>query len=548
MGHRVWYVAPWLVTALVMIPCSVIIGSFVTLEPTVFVETWRHLWQTQLPQLIINTLVLVIGVAFGAFLLGTTLAWTIVMYDFPGKRWLDGGLLLPMAIPGYVIGIVALDHWDYSGAVPSALRAIFGPEAWFPDIRSTWAVIIAMSLVLYPYVYIAARTAFREQSQTYLDLARNMGLNGVQVYWQVGVRLGRPTIMAGMALVIMETLADLGTVSIFAFDTMTTAIYETWFGLFQRQTAIQLSGAVMFVVFLLFYLERISRGRTRHDQVGGRAKPLVVTRLTGRRALLTALYPLGVVAVAFIYPLTTLIVRNVETFHEQTAAQYWDMVQLSFNSASVALLSAVIVVVIAVFVCYAKRILIRNKLVNALTLLGVSGFVLPGTIIALGVMIPLVWIDNHINLISERFFDTTLGLIITGSILGLLIAHTIRFFAVGFYFSDSGLSKITPSMDNAGMALGAHYGRIFRRIHLPLVKNSLMVGGLIVFIDVCKEMAATLVIRPFGFDTLATKIWELSAESYWEDAALPSVFIVLVMLPSVAALIYVSARSRHARA
>ncbi|MEM9522660.1 MAG: ABC transporter permease subunit [Pseudomonadota bacterium] len=235
MEARVWYVAPWIVTALVMIPCSVIVGAFLTLEREVFLETWGHLWETQLPLLIFNTSILVIGVALGTFLLGTTLAWTVVMYDFPGKRLLDGGLLLPMAIPGYVIGIVALDHWDFSGTIPTALRQI---GLGFPQIRSTWAVIMAMSLVLYPYVYIAARTAFREQSQTFPDLARNMGLNKVQVFWQVGIRLGRPTIMAGMALVIMETLADLGTVSIFAFDTMTTAIYETWFGLFQRRTAI----------------------------------------------------------------------------------------------------------------------------------------------------------------------------------------------------------------------------------------------------------------------------------------------------------------------
>ncbi|MEM9522661.1 MAG: hypothetical protein AAF982_01495 [Pseudomonadota bacterium] len=304
----------------------------------------------------------------------------------------------------------------------------------------------------------------------------------------------------------------------------------------------------MLFVFLLFYLERISRGRSKHYQLGGRAKPLVVTKLTGRHALLTALYPFSIVAFAFLYPLVTLIAWNVQKLDEHTARHYRDMLELSFNSASVAFLSALIVVTISIFVCYSRRVLMESRLVNALTMLGVSGFVLPGTVIALGVMIPLVWLDDRINMLSEQVFGTTLGLVLTGSILGLLISHTIRFFAVGFYFSDSGLSKITPSMDSAGMALGAHYGRIFREVHLPLVRNSLLVGVLIVFIDVCKEMAATLVIRSFGFDTLATKIWELSAESYWEDAALPSIFIVLVMLPPVVLLINVSGRTGNAGA
>ena len=545
MPSRIWYAAPWLVAVLVMIPCSVIIGAFITLNPGELVETWGHLWSTQLPQLILNTLTLVIGVAVGSFLLGTSLAWIVVMHDFPGKWWLDGALLLPMAIPGYVIGIVALDHWDYSGTIPTALRSI---ELGFPDIRSSWAVIMAMSLVLYPYIYIAARTAFREQSQTYIDLAKTHGLSSFQTYWQVGIRLGRPTIMAGVALVVMETLADLGTVSIFAFDTMTTAIYETWFGLFQRQTAIQLCGAVMLFVFLLFYVERLTRRRSRHDQLSGKAKPITVTRLKGRVAWLATAYPFAIVAFAFVYPLVTLIVWNVQRLDQQTVRDYWNTTEQAFNSVSIALLAAVIIVAISIFICYSRRILSQSRLVNTLTMLGVSGFVLPGTIIALGVMIPLVWLDNMLNMVSERFFDRTLGLVITGSIAGLLIAHTIRFFAVGFYFTDAGLSKISPSMDNAGQALGASWGRIFRVVHLPLARGSFLVGGLIVFIDVCKEMAATLVIRPFGVDTLATKIWELSAESYWKDAALPSLFIVLVMLPAVILLIKFSARARNASA
>ncbi|MDJ0631258.1 MAG: hypothetical protein QNJ44_23590 [Rhodobacter sp.] len=334
--------------------------------------------------------------------------------------------------------------------------------------------------------------------------------------------------------------------SIFVFGTMTTVIYETWFGLFERQTAIQLCGAMMFFVFILFYIERLSRGRQRHDQLGGKAKPLTVIRLNGRRAWLAASYPFAIVAFAFIYHLTTLLVWNAQSLGQQNARSYWDTAELAFNSASIAILAAVIIVAISVFVCHSRRIMPNNKLVNTLTMLGVSGFVLPGTIIALGVMIHLVWLDDMLNIVSERLFDTTPDLVITGSIAGLLVAHMIRFFAVGYYFSDAGLSKVSPSMDDAGQTMGAHWGRIFWRIHLHLMRGSLMIGGLIVFIDVCKEMAATLVIRTFAFDTLATKIWELSAESYLKDAALPSLFIVLVMLPAVALLIKFSGRARHA--
>jgi len=540
MHHsKLWYLTPFSIVGVVLFPTCVVLSSFIFVEFNQTQEIWQFLWETSLFELVSNTTILLCGVSLITFFLGTSLAWFVVMYQFPGRKFLEAALLLPMAMPGYVIGLVIIDHWDFAGIVPETLRSIFGPNIWLPEIRSTWAVILTMSLVLYPYVFIAARTAFKYQNQTFLDIGKVLGLSQFKIYWQIALPLARPTLFAGMALVIMEILADMGTVSIFSFNTFTIAIYETWQGLFQKEAAMQLAGSLMVFTFFLFFLGTFTQNKIKHHQVCGSRRPLIIKHIRGIKGWLIALYPMTVVTIAFFYSLMALLSWQFK--RTLSDGELFAILSLAFNSVLIAVLSAISVIFLAICVSYSKRVT-NSKTMHYLTQFSVTGFVLPGTIIALGVLIPFVWLDTRINLFTEHYFNYTAGLVLTGSIVGLVLAHTMRFFAIGFFFTDSGLSKISMSLDKAALSLGKKYPSIFKKIHLPLTKNSILVGALIVFIDVTKEMAATLILRPFGFNTLSTKIWELSAESYFQDASLCSLTIICVMAIPVFCLMHLTSK------
>ena len=534
-----WYLIPLGIVLLVLFPTGVVLSSFFHVDLAQTNEIWSFLSETILAELILNTLVLLLGVSTLSFFIGTGLAWVVVMYDFPLKRFIEGGLILPMAMPGYVIGIVALEHWDYAGSVPIFLRSMLGENIWIPDIRSTWCVIVALSLVLYPYMYIAARTAFKYQNQTFLDVGTALGLNKFQLYWKIGLPLARPTLFAGLALVVMETLADMGTVSVFSFTTFTTAIYETWQGLFQKEAATQMAGSLMLFTFALFYLGTLTQRKLKHHQVSGKRRPLRISKITGWRGGMVSILLFSMVSLAFIYPTITIIYWQIQRGLD--LVELMDVVRFGYNSGTIAIFSTILVLLASIYVSYARRIT-DSRVMQIITQISVTGFVLPGTIIALGVLIPFVWIDGKINAIWDFYFNTKVGLFLTSSIVGLVLAHFMRFFAVGFFFTDSGFSKLSHTLDHAAMSLGKTRLIIFLRVHLPLIKNSLIVGALIVFIDVIKEVAATLILRPFGFNTLSTKIWELSTESFFREASLCSMMIVFLMLIPVTGLIIVTGR------
>ena len=525
-----WPVAAGGIALVVAMPILVVLSSLAAPHT----EVWRHLWNTQLPELLANTLALIVGVGVGVAIVGTTLAWLVTMYRFPGRAVFEWLLILPLAMPAYVIGFVFLALFDYAGPVQSWLRQMFGPRLWFPDIASYGGVVLVMTSVLYPYVYMLTRSAFLEQSGTTLEAARALGARPRTVFWRVALPLARPSIVAGILFALMETLADFGTVAIFNYPTFTVAIYRVWFGLFDRLAATQLASVLLCFTLTLYLLERSLRGRARYDQMVGHGRPATPKQLTGWKAWGACGMTGFVVGVAFFLPVAQLIVWT----HTSLGGADYDTryPQFMLNTVLVALLTALVAVVAAVVVAYGLR-LSRSRVVGLCSRIASMGYALPGSVIAVGVLIPLAFLDHTLGVWLQAFWGISVGLVFTGSFLGLIFAYLVRFLAVSMQTIEASLVKVTPSMDMAGRSLGASPWRVLRRVHLPLMQSGLCSAAILVFVDVMKEMPATLLLRPFGYETLAVRVWQLTSEALWEAAALPALTIVVVGILPVLVLV-----------
>lgn len=526
-----WPVAAGAVALLVATPILVVASSLAT--PSV--EVWRHLWETQLGELLWNTLALIVGVGLGVAVVGTGLAWLVTMYRFPGRGLFEWLLILPLAMPAYVIGFVFLALFDYAGPVQGGLRALLGPGVWFPEIASYPGVVLVMTLVLYPYVYMLARAAFLEQSEATLEAARALGAPPRQVFWRAALPLARPSIAAGVTLALMEALADFGTVAIFNYSTFTVAIYRVWFGLFDRQAATELAGLLLVFTLGLYLIERALRGRARFYQRDGGARPAPRTRLRGWRAWAASGLAALVVGVAFVLPVAQLLawVAAGAGYDERYP-------QFLANTLTVAAVTAFVTVVAAVVVAYGVR-LSRGRVVDLLARIASMGYALPGSVIAVGVLALLVWLDHAVGGLLGRL-GAPGGLFLTGSIVGLVFAYLVRFLAVSCQTVEASLVKITPGMDQAARSLGIRPWGVLRRVHLPLLRPGLGTAAILVFVDVMKEMPATLLLRPFGYETLAIRVWQFTSESLWEAAALPALTIVAAGVLPVVVLVRSSAR------
>jgi iron(III) transport system permease protein len=538
--HTAWPLAAGIVACLVAMPLLVVVSSLLT--PSL--DIWRHLWQTQLPALLGNTLALMVGVGGGVTVLGTGLAWLVTMYRFPGRALFEWLLILPLAMPAYVMGFVLLALFDYAGPLQRSLRQVFGRHMWFPDIASYGGVILVLTLVLYPYVYLLARAAFLEQSETTLEAARILGARRSVVFWKVILPLARPSIVVGVTLALMEALADFGTVAILNYATFTRAIYRVWFGLFSREAATELASLLLLFTLTLYFLERSQRGQTRFYQTTGNLRPVVRRQLTGWRAWLASGLVSGVVGVAFLLPVAQLIIWTVRT----TSALDYDTRYPTFllNTLTLAAITAMVTVTAAVVVAYGTR-LSHSRLVGFLGRIASMGYALPGSVIAVGVLVPLAFIDRTIDAFLRATWDYSSGLLLTGSMVGLIFAYVVRFLAVSHQTVEASLSKITPSMDMAARSLGATPGRLLCRVHVPLIRTGLTSAAILVFVDVMKEMPATLLLRPFGYDTLAMRVWQLTSESLWELAALPALTIVAAGMLPVLILTRSSIRPRRVK-
>ncbi|MEE9523091.1 MAG: iron ABC transporter permease [candidate division NC10 bacterium] len=529
-----WPVAAGAVALVVATPILVVVSSILT--PSL--EVWSHLWETQLAELAWNTVALITGVGLGVVVVGTGLAWLVTMYRFPGRGIFEWLLILPLAMPAYVIGFVFLALFDYAGPVQSWLRQVFGPGVWFPDFASYGGVVLVMTLVLYPYVYLLARAAFLEQSETTLEAARALGASRFRAFWKVMVPLARPSIVAGVTLALMEALADFGTVAIYGFDTFTVAIYRIWFGLFDRGAATELASVLLFFTLTLYLLERALRGRARFYQTDGKVRPPTPKRLTGWKAWTASGAASLVVGVALGLPVAQLLYWTV------TALDYDDRYPaFMFNTLTLGAISAILAVGAAVVVAYGLR-LSRNRIVATFGRIANMGYALPGSVIAVGVLAPLAFVDHGLDAFLQATWGISSGLVLTGSMVGLLFAYLVRFLAVSCQTVEASLIKVTPSMDMAARSLGASKGKVLWRVHLPLIRGGLCTAAILVFVDVIKEMPATLLLRPFGYETLAVRIWQLTSESLWEAAALPALTIVAAGILPVLFLARTSARPR----
>lgn len=528
-----WRWATRLLAIGVLIPLVVIGASWLTVDS----EVWGHLAATVLPDLLGNTLLLVAGVAVGTVLLGVSLAWLTSLCEFPGRRWLDWALMLPFAVPAYVLAFVFVGTLDFGGPVQSAIRELFDlPGAWSIEIRNAGGVILVMSLVLYPYVYMLARVAFLGQGQSAFEAARSLGLNPWQAFLRVSLPMARPGIIAGLSLALMEALADFGAVAVFNFDTFTTAIYKAWFGFFDLNSAAQLASLLLGIVLLALLAERHFRARAQFAESGrsGRARRF---QLRGWRAAAATGYALLVFLLAFVAPMAQLLSWAWGSL-DYLDHRYWGLLGHTFVLGS----SAALVTVAGAFVLAFSRKYYPDRLTRAGVRVGTLGYALPGSVLAVGVMISLTWIDQRIADAWLALTGHEPGLLLGGTVIGLLLAYFARFLAVAFGPVESALERIRPSIRDAARSLGAGQWELVRRIYLPMLRPGLFTAALLVLVDVMKEMPATLLLRPFGWDTLAVRIYELTSEGEWERAALPAIALVLVGLLPVILLVRKSAR------
>ncbi|MDN7140611.1 iron ABC transporter permease [Pseudomonas sp. JQ170] len=530
-AQRRWYPLVFVIAALVLLPLSVLLLSWQSID----MQIWSHLLDTQMSRLLGNTLTLIVGVGMGVTVLGVSLAWLTSLCEFPGRRWLDWALMLPFAIPAYVLAFVFVGLLDFSGPVQTLLREWFGPLR-LPRVRSTGGVIIVLVLVFYPYVYLLARTAFMAQGKGLMEAARVLGHSPLQAFWRVAMPMARPAIGAGVALALMETLADFGAVSVFNFDTFTTAIYKTWYGFFSLSSAAQLASLLLLVVMLVLYSERRARGAVRGSNERPRGKALY--HLRGIKALAASGWCLLVFACAFVIPVVQLLVwfwqRGRFDLDERYAA-------LILHTLYLGTMAALITVCVALVLAFARR-QAPTTAIGAGVGLANLGYALPGSVLAVSIMLAFSYLDNHLVVPLSTWLGGAGRPLLLGSLFALLLAYLVRFIAVAYGPLENSLDRIRPSLPEASRSLGVSGPRLFFKVYLPLLVPGALSAALLVFVDVLKEMPATLLMRPFGWDTLAVRVFEMTSEGEWARASLPALTLILVGLLPVIGLIRRSAR------
>ena len=497
-------------------------------------EVWRHLAATVLPNYIANTAVLLALVACGVMSLGVVAAWLIAAYRFPGARVLEWALMLPLAMPAYVMAYAYTDWLQFSGPVQSGLRALTGWQAreyWFPEIRSLGGAAMVLALGLYPYVYLITRTAFRDLSRSAIESGRLAGLSAWGGFWRVALPLARPALAAGTALALMETLADFGTVSYFDLEVFTTGIFKAWLSMGDSIAAAQLSTCLLVFVLAVLALERASRGRAAyHNPAPGKRSP--PPRLRGWAAVLACAACAAPVVLGFLIPAAILVQLALADPQARWGARLLALIGNSFTIAGV---TAALGVLLALTMAYAAR-LSRSGAAAAANRIAALGYAMPGAVIAIGVLVPMGRFDNWLAALLEDAFGMKVGLLVTGTIAALVYACLVRFLAVALQTTEAGLARVTPSMEDAARSLGASPVSALVRVHAPLIAPSLAGAGLLVFVDVLKELPATFALRPFNFDTLAIEAYNLAKDERLAEAAVPSLVIVLVGLVPLLAL------------
>ena len=517
-----WQFSAFLLAGLVLVPICVIVSSIFHPEK----EIWKHLADTVLNTLVVNTIWLTTGVLFLTSILGVSLGWLIGACCFPGRSFFSWALTLPMAIPAYVMAFIFIGVMDFTGPIQSTLRLIPGFENTIFEVRSTPFVVLVISLSLYPYVYLLSRSAFLSQGRALMEAARTLGVTPWQAFWRVMLPMARPWIVTGLTLVLMETLADFGAVSIFNYDTFTTAIYKAWFGFFSLQAAAQLSSILVLFALVLVITEGFYKSQMRFYTNPKSSGTHSRIELTGVGKIAAMLLCSVIVGTAFIIPVIQLIIWVMEMVQSGEFVSYTSQV---FRTLLVGCVAAITTCIAAVILSYVKRQSPTKKNI-LLCKISTIGYALPGTVLAVGIFLPTAWIENILAIFIEWTIGIEVGSLLQGTIFVMLMAYNVRFLAAAFGSVDSSMQGITPSLDEAASISGIKGFSLIRLIHLPLLKKGLLTALILVMVDVVKEMPITLMTRPFGWDTLAVKIYELTSEGEWERAALPGLYLILVSI------------------
>jgi iron(III) transport system permease protein len=521
-----WTAAVAALAAVVALPlATIVVLSFNAPD-----NAWPHLMRTVLPGALADTALLMVGVGLLCLVFGTGAAWLITMYRFPGRAVLDRLLVLPLAMPTYIIAYCYVELLDFSGPVQRLLRASFGWQTardyWFPEVRTLPGAIIVLSAVLYPYVYLSARASFVQQSVCVLEVARTLGRTSRQTFWAVALPLARPALAAGAALALMECLNDLGAVQYLGVQTLTVSVYTTWLQRSSLGGAAQIALVILLVVLALMLVERAARGGSRFHHTTGRYRSIPFSDLEGWRRYAAAAFCCLPVLAGFVAPFAVLLAQASVHVSDALAVGFWRAVR---NSVSIALVAAVVTVLIGLVLAYARR-LVPGAFVRTAVRAAGLGYALPGTVLALGLLIPLAALDNRIDALARDLLGISTGLLLSGSLFVIVLAYAIRFLAVSIGALDAGFERLSPNLDAAARTLGETTLSALWRVHMPLLLPALGAAALLVFVDAMKELPATLLLRPFNFETLATHVYSYAALEMFDQTALGALTIVLIGL------------------
>lgn len=534
-----WTLGVLIIAGLIATPVLGILATVFTDQG----EVWKHLAETVLGTYLLNSFLLMIGVGIGVLVIGTGTAWLVTMCQFPGRKILEWALLLPLAAPAYVLAYAYTDFLEAGGIVQTTIRNMFNleyGEYWFPPIRSVPGAIAMLILTLYPYVYLLTRVAFLEQSTCTLEASRSLGCNPWQSFLKIALPLARPAIAAGTALALMETLNDFGTVKYFSVDTFTTGIYRTWFGMGERVAATQLAAALLIFILILFWLERGSRQKAKYYESVSRFRPLPGYELKGLRGILSLIFCLFPVGFGFILPggiLANMMLRNLS---EALDERFWEF---ALNTFIVASLASILAAILAVIIAYGVR-LHPSFFMKLSTRIAAMGYAIPGAAIAVGILIPIGAFDNALDEWMYTNFNISTGLLLSGTIAALIFAYLVRFLAVALGSVESSLTKIKPNLDEASRSLGISPTGTLLKVHVPLMGGGFLTAIMLVFVDTVKELPATLIIRPFNFDTLAVQAYQLASDERLAAASGAALAVVLVGMIPVVFLSWKIAQSR----
>jgi len=522
---------PSIVGTALILSLPILTIAFSVFEPPG--ENWQHLKDTVLPEYLGNSLLLTFGVGSGTLLIGVSTAWLTAMCRFPGKNLFVWLLLLPMAMPAYIVAYTYTGMFDFAGPVQTTIRDWTGwryQEYYFPQIRSMGGAIAMLSLVLYPYVYLLGRSTFLEQSVGVMEVSRTLDCGPWTVFYRVALPLARPAIVAGLSLALMETLADYGTVAYFGLGVFTTGIFRTWFGLGDYTSAAKMAALLLLFVFVLIVMERVSRNKAQYHNSSGKLTRFSEYRLQGFKAWGAFAICAIPIFLGFFLPAAQLSLWAMETWSEMVDDRFFELIR---NSFLMGLGAALISVILALFLGYGKRILPGKTTIVSIRTASI-GYAIPGTVIAVGVIIPFAWLDVRIDAFMKSNFGISSGLILSGTIVAVMFAYVVRFLAISLQTVESGLDKIKPSMDDAARSLGYRPRETLFKIHIPLMKSSTLTALMIVFVDVMKELPATLILRPFDFNTLAVRAFELASDERLADSSTAALTIVIVgLLPVI---------------